>query len=57
MGAGVRGVHGYNLLLCCLQSYYDEMDSGAENSIPLRLRGKRDIIFGNLLDIYMFHDE
>ena len=37
------------------QSYYDDMDP--ENlSIPLRLRGKREAVFGNLLDIYKFHD-
>ena len=26
-------------------------------SIPLRLRGKRDVVFGNLLDIKTFHEE
>ncbi len=31
------------------------MDEG--ETIPLRLRGKRNIIFGNLLNIYHFHDE
>lgn len=38
------------------QSYYDEMAPEDENSVPLRLRGKRDAIFINLLDIYKFHD-
>ena len=38
------------------QSYYDEMDPESL-SIPLRLRGKRDIVFGNLLDIKNFHEE
>ncbi len=38
------------------QSYYDDMCPEDENSVPLRLRGKRDIVFGNLLEIYKFHD-
>jgi len=38
------------------QSYYDEMDP-KNLSIPLRLRGKRDVVFGNLLDIFKFHDQ
>ena len=26
-------------------------------SIPLRLRGKRDVVFGNLMEIFKFHDK
>ena len=37
------------------QAYYDAMDPESV-TIPLRLRGKRDIVFGNLQDIYKFHD-
>ena len=36
------------------QSYYDAMEEG--ETIPLRLRGKRNVIFGNLPEIYNFHD-
>ena len=39
-----------------LQSYYDAMDPH-NMSIPLRLRGKRDVVFGNLVEIFKFHDE
>ena len=38
------------------KSYYDAMDPN-NMSIPLRLRGKRDIVFGNLLEIFKFHDK
>ena len=37
------------------QSYYDEMDPESL-IIPLRLRGKREIVFGNLLEIKTFHE-
>ena len=36
------------------QSYFDFMDES--ETIPLRLRGKRDVVFGNLKEIYKFHD-
>ena len=38
------------------KSYYDAMDPN-NMSIPLRLRGKRDVVFGNLLEIFNFHDK
>jgi hypothetical protein len=38
-----------------IDSYYDEMDPESL-SIPLRLRGKREIVFGNLLEIKTFHE-
>ncbi|XP_064394255.1 guanine nucleotide exchange factor DBS-like isoform X2 [Halichondria panicea] len=38
-----------------MDAYYDAMDPESV-SIPLRLRGKRDAVFGNILDIYKFHD-
>jgi hypothetical protein len=44
-----------NDLKIILDSYYHEMVP--EERIPLRLRGKRDIIFGNLKEIYNFHNE
>ena len=37
------------------QAYYDAMDPDSV-TIPLRLRGKREVVFGNLQDIYKFHD-
>ena len=44
-----------NYYLLPLQSYYDEMDP-ERLSIPFRLRGKREIVFGNLLEIKTFHE-
>ncbi len=38
------------------QSYYDAMNPDSV-TIPLRLRGKRHVVFGNLLDIYAFHEK
>jgi phage-related tail protein len=38
-----------------IDSYYDEMDPESL-IIPLRLRGKREIVFGNLLEIKTFHE-
>ena len=43
------------LLLYTSQSYYYEMEP--EERVPLRLRGKRGTIFGNLTDIYTFHSQ
>ena len=43
------------LLLYTSQSYYYEMEP--EERVPLRLRGKRGTIFGNLTDIYDFHSQ
>ncbi len=40
----------------CVQSYYDAMTDEDSESLPLRLRGKRDVIFGNLPEIYKFHE-
>lgn len=39
-----------------IDSYYDAMDDSDSLSMPLRLRGKRDGVFGNLPEIYKFHD-
>ena len=39
-----------------VQSYYDAMDPEEGTSLPLRLRDKRHIVFGNLLEIYKFHE-
>ena len=38
------------------QTQFDEFMDPDSMTIPLRLRGKRDIVFGNLQDIYKFHD-
>ena len=38
------------------QSYYDAMDPEENSSIPLRLRDKRSVVFGNLPEIYKFHE-
>ncbi len=48
------GVHSRSSL-SHTQAYYDAMDPESV-SIPLRLRGKREVVFGNLLDLYKFHD-
>ncbi len=39
-----------------VQCYYDAMTDEDSESLPLRLRGKRDVIFGNLPEIYKFHE-
>lgn len=39
-----------------LQSYYDAMDPENNTSIPLRLRDKRHVVFGNLPEIHKFHE-
>ena len=44
------------LFFVYFQSYYDAMDDSDSLSMPLRLRGKRDGVFGNLPEIYKFHD-
>ncbi len=46
----------YTVNMHTMQAYYDAMDPDSV-SIPLRLRGKRHVVFGNLLDIYTFHDK
>ena len=40
-----------------VQSYYDAMDPEESTSIPLRLRDKRHVVFGNLPEIHKFHEE
>ncbi len=45
------------LSLVCVKSYYDAMADEDCESLPLRLRGKRDVIFGNLPEIYKFHEK
>ena len=44
------------LLHVPLKGYYDAMNPDESTSLPLRLRDKRDVVFGNLPDIYKFHE-
>ena len=44
------------IALFLAQSYYDAMDPEENTSIPLRLRDKRGIVFGNLPEVYKFHE-
>ena len=39
-----------------LKGYYEEM-APDNNRVPVRLRGRRPDIFGNLHRIYKFHDQ
>ncbi|XP_062861810.1 guanine nucleotide exchange factor DBS isoform X2 [Trichomycterus rosablanca] len=43
-------------LLCVLQGYAAEMDNPAMASlIPTALQNKKDVLFGNMQEIYLFH--
>uniref|UniRef100_A0A3Q3MYS5 MCF.2 cell line derived transforming sequence like n=1 Tax=Mastacembelus armatus TaxID=205130 RepID=A0A3Q3MYS5_9TELE len=43
-------------LLCVLQGYASEMDNPAMcHLIPAPLQNKKDVLFGNMLEIYHFH--
>ncbi|XP_077472840.1 guanine nucleotide exchange factor DBS-like isoform X5 [Stigmatopora argus] len=43
-------------LLCVLQGYASEMDNAAmAHLIPLHLQNKKEILFGNMPEIYHFH--
>ncbi|KAM9487524.1 guanine nucleotide exchange factor DBS isoform 1-T1 [Clarias gariepinus] len=43
-------------LLCVLQGYAAEMDNPAmASSIPAALQNKRNVLFGNMQEIYFFH--
>ena len=37
-----------------LQSYYEALDDEG-TTLPVRLRGKRNVVFGNIVDIHKFH--
>lgn len=39
----------------CIDTYLWEMTSGSEE-IPTRIANKDDIVFGNIQDIYEFHN-
>ncbi|KAG7467417.1 hypothetical protein MATL_G00153490 [Megalops atlanticus] len=44
-------------LLCVLQGYADEMDNPAmTHLIPSTLQNKKDVLFGNMAEIYHFHN-
>lgn len=38
-----------------LQSYYEAVDDEG-TTLPVRLRGKRNVVFGNIVDIHRFHN-
>ena len=41
-----------------LEGYCDEMDSPyMQHLLPVALKGKQDILFGNMRDIYNFHSK
>ncbi|KAM3862407.1 guanine nucleotide exchange factor DBS [Diretmus argenteus] len=43
-------------LLCVLQGYASEMDNPAmAHTIPAPLQNKKEVLFGNMLEIYHFH--
>uniref|UniRef100_A0A8B9KM91 Mcf.2 cell line derived transforming sequence-like a n=1 Tax=Astyanax mexicanus TaxID=7994 RepID=A0A8B9KM91_ASTMX len=45
-------------LLCVLQGYADEMDNPSmANLIPNTLHNKKDVLFGNMAEIYQFHNK
>ncbi|XP_060754846.1 guanine nucleotide exchange factor DBS isoform X2 [Neoarius graeffei] len=45
-------------LLCVLQGYADEMDNPSMvHLIPVTLQNKKDILFGNMAEIYHFHNK
>ncbi|XP_046693203.1 guanine nucleotide exchange factor DBS isoform X6 [Silurus meridionalis] len=45
-------------LLCVLQGYADEMESPSmAHLIPVTLHNKKDILFGNMAEIYHFHNK
>lgn len=45
-------------LLCVLQGYADEMDNPSmAHLIPIILHNKKDILFGNMAEIYHFHNK
>ncbi|XP_027012030.2 guanine nucleotide exchange factor DBS isoform X5 [Tachysurus fulvidraco] len=45
-------------LLCVLQGYADEMDNPSmAHLIPVTLHNKKDILFGNMAEIYHFHNK
>lgn len=44
------------LILCFLKGYRAEMDNPSLSTLlPPSLRNKRDILFGNMPDLYNFH--
>ncbi|XP_077946310.1 guanine nucleotide exchange factor DBS isoform X7 [Gasterosteus aculeatus] len=44
-------------LLCVLQGYASEMDNAAmAHLIPAPLQNKKEVLFGNMLEIYHFHE-
>ena len=49
-------LHDNESCMYFLQSYYDAMDPENNTSIPLRLRDKRHVVFGNLPEIHKFHE-
>ncbi|KAM9454261.1 guanine nucleotide exchange factor DBS isoform 4-T4 [Clarias gariepinus] len=45
-------------LLCVLQGYADEMDNPSmAHLIPVTLQNKKDVLFGNMAEIYHFHNK
>ncbi|KAF5909222.1 guanine nucleotide exchange factor DBS isoform X3, partial [Clarias magur] len=45
-------------LLCVLQGYADEMDNPSmAHLIPITLQNKKDVLFGNMAEIYHFHNK
>lgn len=54
-GGGHTSVYYLHVVIVC-QGYRAEMDNPALSGLlPLILRSKRDILFGNMPEIYNFH--
>lgn len=44
--------------MCVFQGYADEMDNPSMmHLIPVTLQNKKDILFGNMAEIYYFHNK
>lgn len=43
-------------LASVMEGYYKEMEPNNMQVVPLKLRGKRQVVFGNLDEIYEFHN-
>lgn len=44
-------------MFCVLQGYASEMDNAAmAHLIPAPLQNKKEVLFGNMLEIYHFHE-
>ena len=52
----IRLALNFVFIFSLFQSYYDAMNPEESTSLPLRLRDKRQVVFGNLPEIHKFHE-